>query len=296
MQSPGTRPRGAPPWETVHVPAPGRTVRARVLRPRGPHHGWLVWAHGGSWRSGSASDWHEACADLARHASYCVVSVDYRLAPQHRHPAALEDVLAVVEWAQDRAGREGSAPVAVGGDSAGATIAACAAVVRRDRGLALSAQVLAYPPLDPYCRAASYTRYAGNFPTQEGLTAAWRAYRGSPDTEDPPGLPSTPLWVEDLSGLAPAILGVGTLDPVLDDVRHYARRLRSAGNDLVYQEFDSGLHGAFLQPPAQDAGPDDPSALRRWLGASLRGRRPAEAAASPPGPAGRPGPELKETS
>lgn len=296
MQSPGIRPRGAPSWETVHVPAPGRTVPVRVLHPQGPHLGWLVWAHGGSWRSGSASDWHEACADLALHASYRVVAVDYRLAPGHRHPAALEDVLAVLDWAQDLAGREGPAPVAVGGDSAGGTLAACAAVVRRDRGLPLSAQVLAYPPLDPSCRAPSYTRYAGNFPTPQGLREAWRGYRGGPDTEDPPGLPSTPLWVEDLSGLAPAILGAGQFDPVLDDVRHYARRLRSAGNDLVYQEFARGLHGAFLQPPARAAGPDDPSALRRWLGTSLRGLRPAEAAVSPTGPAGRPGPEPKETS
>ncbi|MEE4494091.1 alpha/beta hydrolase fold domain-containing protein [Streptomyces sp. BE230] len=296
MHGPGIRPQAALTWETVHVAASGRTVPARVLRPKGPHRGWLVWAHGGSWRSGSAGDWHEACADLALHASYCVVSVDYRLAPKHRHPAALEDVLAVVDWAQEQAERAGVAPVAVGGDSAGATLAACAAVVRRDRGLALSAQVLAYPPLDPSCRAPSYTRYVGNFPTPQGLAEAWREYRGGPDAGDPPGLPSTPLWVEDLSGLAPAILGVGVFDPVLDDVRHYAGRLRSAGNDLVYQEFASGLHGAFLQPPGRLTGPDDPSALRRWLGTSLRDRRPAEAAASPPGPAAGPGPEPKEKS
>ncbi|MFC8451547.1 alpha/beta hydrolase [Kitasatospora sp. NPDC057223] len=245
-------------WKSAFVPGAEQPVPVRILRPAAGHRGWLVWAHGGSWRSGSAEGWHRACADLAVQAACTVVSVDYRLSPEHRHPAALQDVLAVLDWAQERAEEEGLPPVAVGGDSAGGTLAALAALVRRDRGQALSAQVLAYPPLDPECRAPSYTRYLNNFPTQESLVAAWEDFRG---TDGAGGYPSTPFEVEDLGALAPAILGVGALDPVADDVRDFARRLRAAGNEVVFQEFPQMLHAAFLMPQGQ---------LRQWLGAALR--------------------------
>ena len=78
-------------WHTTQIRVPSHpvTVPVRVLEPSGPRSGLLVWAHGGSWRSGSAQAWHHACADLAKTAGVTVVSVDYRLAPGHRHPAAL---------------------------------------------------------------------------------------------------------------------------------------------------------------------------------------------------------------
>ncbi len=249
-------------WKSALVPGATHQVPVRLLRPVAGHGGWLVWAHGGGWRSGSAKGWHRACADLAVQAACTVVSVDYRLSPEHRHPAALEDVLTVLDWAQDRAEEEGLPPVAVGGDSAGGTLAATAAVVRRDRGQPLSAQVLAYPPLDPECRAPSYARYLNNFPAQEALIAAWQDFRG-PDGAgtDGRGYPSTPFEVPDLSGLAPAILGVGAFDPVADDVRDFVRLLRAAGNDVLFKEFPQMLHAAFLMPRGQ---------LRTWLGAALR--------------------------
>ncbi|MGH4030986.1 alpha/beta hydrolase fold domain-containing protein [Actinomycetota bacterium Odt1-20B] len=218
--------------------------------------GWLVWAHGGSWRSGSVAEWAVALDDLARTASVRVVGVDYRLAPQHPYPAALLDVLSALEWAQERAGQ--GEPVSVGGDSAGATLAACAAVVRRDRQQPLAAQALAYPPLDPHCRAASYTNPALLGPSRTELLDAWQTYRGSATPD--PALPLTPYEKTDLSRLAPAVVAVGLLDPVLDDVRGYARRLLGAGCDVDLRQLPDTGHGV-LHTDAE---------LREWLGEALK--------------------------
>ncbi|MDP9865414.1 MULTISPECIES: alpha/beta hydrolase fold domain-containing protein [Streptosporangium] len=253
MTRPGTyRPPGAAGgrWWPVTLPGPGHDVPARVYRPGHAPHGWLVWAHGGSWRAGSAAGWHAATADLAHAAGATVVSVDYRLAPAHRHPAALTDLLAAMDWAQEH----GAGPVAVGGDSAGATLAASAALVWRDRHRPLAAQVLAYPPIDPGCHAPSYHRRPHAFPGPAELAAAWRDYRGGagrhPAATAPTPLYSTPAEATDLTGAAPAVLAVGTLDPVADDVLAYACRLRAAGTPTRLLRFPGGRHGAFLTDPA----------------------------------------------
>ncbi|MET8335370.1 alpha/beta hydrolase [Streptosporangium canum] len=249
-------------WEATTVPGPGHDVPLRVYRSGPAPRGVLVWAHGGSWSAGSAAGWHPACADLARAASATVVSVDYRLAPGHPHPAALLDLLTAMTWAQATA----DGPIAVGGDSAGGTIAACAALAWRDRRLPLAAQVLVYPPIDPRCQAPSYSRDPGAFPDRTGLLAAWRAYRGTARRHPAAGgatpLHSTPDEAADLTGLAPAIIAVGSLDPIADDVRGYAGHLRAAGNTVTFREFRGMRHGAFLTDPA----------LRRWLGAAYSRR------------------------
>ncbi len=264
--------RAAVRWEQVRIPSPSGPVPARVYRPgAAAPHGWLVWAHGGSWRAGSAQDWHGATAELARFSGFGVVSVDYRLAPGARHPAMVEDVLSALDWAREQAGD--TLPVAAGGDSAGATLAACAALASRDRGLPLAAQVLAYPPLDPGCTAASYHRFPDMFPTASYLISAWRAYQAPdrPRAADGTRLYSTPFEAADLRGLAPAILATGDLDPVGDDVHHYARLLRAAGVEVALREFRQTGHGAFLQPARGPAGPGphSPVTLRGWLGLAL---------------------------
>jgi acetyl esterase len=245
-------------WQQVALPVHNREVAARVYRPDGASGDWLVWAHGGSWSAGSVADWHLACADLARLAGCTVVSVEYRLAPAHPHPAALRDVLAVLDWVSARAGAP-SARLAVGGDSAGGTIAACAALVRRDQGRPLDAQVLAYPPLDPACAAASYRARPDLFPHRGHLLAAWRQYLADP--VDPIEY-STPFHATDLTGLGPTVLGVGDLDPVLDDVREYRRRLCAADNSVVYHEFPGMPHASFLL--------NGQNPLREWLASAFR--------------------------
>lgn len=267
-------------WGPVRLAAHSHAVPARVYRPARPLAGWLVWAHGGSWQTGSAADWHHATADLARASGWTVVSVDYRLAPEYTHPAGLDDVLTAVRWARGQAAAEseGDPPVvAVGGDSAGGTLAACAALVLRDRGERLAAQVLAYPPLDPACDAPSYRTAPAAFPTADWLRSAWRAYRGTGTGEKPrngsqngahDGLYSSPLEAAGrLGGLAPALLAVGDADPVRDEVTDYARQLRAAGNTVTLKVFAGAQHGAFLQPAA--AAPR-PGGFRPWLGSRLR--------------------------
>jgi acetyl esterase len=255
-------------WEAVTVPDPQHPVPVRIYRPARSGRDWLVWAHGGSWRAGSVEGWHDACADLADQSSHTVVSVGYRLAPRHPHPAALTDVLRAMDWAQSQAERESQGgAVMVGGDSAGGTIAACAALVWRDHDRPLAAQVLAYPPLDPQCAAPSYRRFPDAFPDRVTLIKAWRDYRSVDQTRTTRTrgtLPSTPFEAEDLTGLAPAIIGVGALDPVADDARTYAALLRAAGNKAELHEFPGLGHGAFLTDRA----------LRRWLGTTLSRRTP----------------------
>jgi acetyl esterase len=261
-------------WLSTAVPAGDRCVPVRLFRPTQPGDLWLVWAHGGSWTGGAVDGvWHRACADLARLAGATVVSVEYRLAPEHPHPAALHDVLAVMDWAEQRAEAErAGSRIAVGGDSAGGTIAACAALVWRDQRRALGAQVLAYPPIDPECTAASYRAAPESFPSRSGLRGSWLAYRG-PEYRwgGAPALYSTPAEATDLTGVAPAVLAVGGLDPVADDVRRYADRLNNDAVPVRFQEFPQLGHGAFLQPPpgaGSSVDSDDP--LRSWLGAALR--------------------------
>jgi acetyl esterase len=228
-----------------------------VYEPSVPPLGWLVWAHGGSWAAGSVADWHPACADLAAVTHCAVVSVDYRLAPAHRHPAAVQDMLAAVDWV---AATMGPVPIMTGGDSAGGTIAACAALIRRDTGRPLAGQVLVYPPLDPECRAASYARHPDGFPSRSWMLAAWRHYRGrQPDT----AWYSTPFEAADLTGAPPAVLAVGDCDPVGDDTLEYARRLRAAGCAVTLRTLPATGHGIF---PSSGPG----AGLRRWLGDALR--------------------------
>jgi len=241
-------------WRTEVIEAPDVLLPARVYTPEGRAGGCIVWAHGGSWRAGSVEDWHGACTRLSAASNWAVVSVEYRLAPRHPHPAPVRDVLDALDWASRRAvGADGPLPLAVGGDSAGGTIAACAALARRDLGRPLDLQVLAYPPFDPTCSAASYG--VGGFPDPRALRASWHAHRGRGATAEAEGitLHSTPLEAATFERLPPSILVVGTLDPVADDVRSYARLLREAGNEVELHELPGMFHGAFVTTEALPA-------------------------------------------
>ncbi|WP_345572345.1 alpha/beta hydrolase [Nonomuraea rosea] len=225
-------------------------VPARVYLPEGRRpDGVLVWAHGGSWQRGSAAEWHDATAALATRSGWTVISVDYRLAPRHRHPSAVQDVLTALTWAH---GEAAGSPLAVGGDSAGGTLAAGAALAARDRRLPLAAQVLAYPPFDPGCGSPSYHRSPSAFPQAAALRRAWRAWRGDGVTAvhdaDGTRLYATPWEAPTLAGVAPAVLAVGRDDPVHDDVEAYARRLREDGVPVRLLRPPGAVHGDVLRP------------------------------------------------
>lgn len=255
-------------WSVEHVPALGRKVPVRMFTPEPAKPGCLIWAHGGSWTRGSAEEWQMPCAELSWLSGHPVVSVDYRLAPAYQYPAAVQDILAVVAWLDHDQGWEERGGIAVGGDSAGATIAACAALEWRGQGSPLAAQILAYPPLDPWCNYPSYVKYTDIFPSRNTMIQAWDVYLG-PNFPGPGEISNvSPLLAEDLDGLPPAVLAVGTLDPVADDTRAYARRLRSFGSTVYLREFSGLGHGAFLNAPVVGRGGERDSSgnqFRGWL-------------------------------
>ncbi|WP_052398143.1 alpha/beta hydrolase [Streptomyces sp. NRRL F-5123] len=242
-------------WSDAVIPG-DPAVSARVFRPlpgRGAPTGFLVWAHGGSWQYGSVAQWHDVTARIAALSGWTVVSVDYRLAPRHRHPAPLEDLLTALEWTRLRSDASGSL-LAVGGDSSGATLAACAALAVRDRGGRLDAQVLAYPPLDPGFRAPGHRCDSRAFPTAAALRRAWSAHRGTAPTAlaaDGTVLHSTPLDAADHHGLAQAVLATGGLDPVSGDTLRYARILRDSRVPVHLHHPPGTGHADLLRPAGQ---------------------------------------------
>lgn len=268
--------RGDVSWRTVFLSADGHDVPVRVFTPGQPS-GWLVWAHGGSWSRGSVEQWHAPCVDLAARSSCVVVSVDYRLAPRHQHPAPVDDVLTAMTWVRQQMEHEGTPPalLAVGGDSAGGTLAASAALTWRDHGHPLAAQVLAYPPFDPSCQAASY-KDVGRFPDRFTMRAAWAAHLGAGTAATSHSRYASPLDAHAMENVASAILAVGDLDPVRDDVAAYAQRLRQANVHVIDRLFHDTGHGAFTatephSPPAsvRTAGEHRPT-MRTWLADTLR--------------------------
>lgn len=238
---------------TSTVASDGARVPILTHHPSTPR-GWLVWAHGGSWQHGSARTWAPVTGALAQRSGWAVASVDYRLAPEHRFPAAVLDMLAALTWAEDQTG---SLPVVVGGDSAGGTIAVIAALARRDDGGPVPPQLLAYPPLDPACARPSYTADPTAFPSAAELRAAWQRWLGSaPD----PRFPPTPLAASSLAGLAPVALVVGEHDPVRGDVTTYADRLRADGVPMGHTVVPGAGHAELLR-----SGSDVPAAVAAAL-------------------------------
>lgn len=231
--------------EPVSIPGPGSDLPARIYRPRatGPLP-TVVMFHGGGWVIGDL-DTHEVMArTIADLCEAVVVSVDYRLAPEHPFPAPLEDALAATRWAAahlDDLG--GDARLAVAGDSAGANLSAVVAQTFRDEGLPLTGQLLIYPASDmPGDYASRTDNGAGYF--LDTATMAWfmRAYVGERTPEELADPRLSPLH-GDLTGLAPAVVVVAQFDPLRDEGAAYAEALRAAGVPTESRTFDGLIHG-----------------------------------------------------
>lgn len=250
----------AVPWMDTEIDgADGAAVPLRVYEPVARPNVTLVWAHGGSWTRGSIESWHGACEALAALGAARIVSVGYRLAPQWAHPTAVMDVAAAIQWAQ----RTFQTPVLAGGDSAGGTLAAGAALWFRDNGLQLDGLLLAYPPLDPECDASSYRQPGQSFPPRAMLREAWQDYAGT--DEDLRAMPYlSPVHVESLEGLCRTSLLVGPTDPVRDDVAHFAARLEAAAVPVSVCTDPAVFHGQFL-----DAGAYRINPVHGWVQAHL---------------------------
>jgi acetyl esterase len=225
----------------------------------------LVYFHGGGWVFGSVERNDAAGRDLAVRTGAAVVSVDYRLAPEHPFPAAADDAWTVVRDVFARpAFYQCDGSVAVIGDSAGGNLAAVAAWRARDAGLALVHQALVYPVLDVAMDTPSYTEFASGF----GLDAkemAWFAqqYAAAADPADPR---LSPLRLPSAAGLPPATIVTAGCDVLRDEGERYGVRLAEAGVPVEVRRFDGAVHGFFGLPGLFDQAGE----AREYLAARLR--------------------------
>jgi acetyl esterase len=219
---------------------PARAYWPRALEPVGA----LVWLHGGGWCVGDLEGFDRVCRSVCNAAAAVLVSVDYRLAPEHRYPAAVHDADLAVAWARDHGARQlGFDPerVAVGGDSAGGNLAAVAALHARD---VLRAQLLVYPALNPAMDSASYREF-GDLPllSRDAMAFCWRTYLGAGDAPAAAEPDAAPLRATDLAGAPRAYIAVAGHDVLRDDGIAYARALEAAGVPVTLREFEDMSHG-----------------------------------------------------
>jgi acetyl esterase/lipase len=242
--------RGAPEpgvaLTPLTIPGGDGLMGARLYRPAilGLDAPLLIFAHQGGGVIGDLDTTENFCALLAATAGWPVVSIDYRLAPEHRFPAALEDMLAACRWAREAAATFGAAPgrIAVGGDSIGGHLAASACQALRRAGETQPAlQLLIYPALDAAGEQPSMSLYGQSWPlTAADMSWFMGHYLGPGDSPEDPRL--SPLREPDLTGLAPAVIVGAGFDPLLDQGEAYARGLIAAGGRAVYRCHDSLTH------------------------------------------------------
>lgn len=233
--------------EALELPGPAGPLRARLFAPplaAGDPPPLLVYYHGGGWVIGDLDTHDDPCRFLAANSGAKVLSVDYRLAPEHPFPAAAEDALAAYEWAAANAGRLGVDParIAVGGDSAGANLAAVTCLTARGTGAPAPAmQLLIYPVTETAGTAASRRTFAEGFLLTRG-DMDWFEERYLPsgvDREDPR---VALLNATDLTGLPPAYVAVAGFDPLRDEGEAFARRLREAGVRVALRRHPRLVH------------------------------------------------------
>jgi acetyl esterase len=230
----------------------GIPVRVYVPEREGPYP-TLVFYHGGGWVIGDLDTHDETCRVLTNEAECMVVSVDYRLAPEHPFPAPLEDCYTALEWVFDDslAMQVDTDNVAVGGDSAGGNLAAAVALLARDRGgPSIAHQSLMYPVTNHSYDTESYEENGeGYLLTKGAMEWFWDHYLESDiDGKNPY---ASPLLAESLEGLPPATVATCGFDPLRDEGAAYAQRLEEAGVDVNHINYDDAIHGIaqFLVEP-----------------------------------------------
>ena len=207
----------------------------------------LVYFHGGGWVIGTLDTHDGVCRHLAKQSQAVVVSVDYRLAPEHKFPAAAEDCYAATCWAADNAASLGADPkrLAVGGDSAGGNLAAVVSLMARDRGKPkIGFQMLIYPVTDHAYETASYRDNAdGYLLTKDAMVWFWNHYlTGAGDSAN---AYASPLRAKSFTGLPPAMVVTAEFDPLRDEGEAYAAKLREAGVPVKLKRYDGLVHGFF---------------------------------------------------
>jgi acetyl esterase len=256
----------------LSLPGPHGQVPCRLYLPdnveRPP---LMIYAHGGGFMQGSLPSWDAMLRELVRQSGVAALSVDYRLSPEHRFPVAFEEVVAMVRLAAREGNRLGIDParLAVGGDSAGANLALAAAVALRDAGeRALGCMLLIYGCFSTDTESESWQRFGrGAGLSQTQMRWIWETYLESPKQQK--DWRATPASAE-LSGLPPAHLIVGSLDPLLDDSHRLAARLKEAGVPCELSVYEGLNHGFIrygrLVAAARGAIADCAAALSKKLG------------------------------
>ena len=232
----------------------------------------MAYFHGGGWVTGNLDTHDSLCRRLAVALRGVVVAVDYRLAPEHPFPAAVDDAWTAVRWLAEHAAEFGvpDGRVLVGGDSAGGALAAAVAFRARDtRDVRIAAQLLLYPVLSHKLTTESYELFAdGYLLTRAAMAWFWQHY--APRESDRSHPEASPLCATDLSGLPPAVIVAAGYDPLRDEARAYASRLKDAGTPARLLEYPTQVHDflrrAHLFDVARAAFPEIATAVREAVG------------------------------
>jgi len=250
------------------VDAPDGPVPVREYHPLGDPDGTLMWFHGGGFVIGDLDTHDGLCRRLCNLSGARVIAVDYRLAPEHLFPAALNDCIAVYEWAVKTHGPK----IAIGGDSAGGNLAA--ALAQRQAAMRATApvlQVLCCPWLDLFADTSqgAHRDFAAGF-VLEQITLDWFRAQYVAKGHDPKDPALAPLRAADLTGLAPAYILTAEFDPLRDEGRAYAARLKSAGCEVTYIEAPGMIHNFYCMTRMVPAGPPALEAIAKAVSQALQ--------------------------
>jgi acetyl esterase len=251
-QRTATRQRPAPGPEVGAVtedavPAEGGTVPVRIFSPAGAPRALIVYYHGGGWVLGTLDEFDALARHLVSRTGATVVLVDYRLAPEHRYPVAAQDAWTALRWVDAHRDELAGArvPLIVAGDSAGGNLTAIVAQrAKAENGPDISLQVLVYPVTGDDLDNASYRDPANQLLlSRDSMIWFWDHY--APDRADRKNVDASPLYAADLSGLPPAVVLTAEHDPLHDEGKAYADKLRAAGVPVEYRDFPGQMHGFF---------------------------------------------------
>ena len=239
--------------EGRNIPGPGGDIPIRLYYPSGDApFPVMVYFHGGGWVIGDLDTHHAFCHALAKTGNCLVVSVDYRLAPEHRYPAAVEDAYAATRWVAENAEAIQADPdrFAVCGDSAGGHLAAVVSMMARDRkGPRIDLQILIYPITDCNFDTPSYIENKEGYNlTRDLMIWFWHHFLNNESEADDPYV--SPLRAQNLSGLPRALILTAGYDPLRDEGETYAKKLQEAGVKVTLSQYPGMIH-AFIRMTAQ---------------------------------------------
>ncbi len=214
----------------------------------------LIYYHGGGWCVGNLDSHDHVCRWLSACSNCVVIAVDYRMGPEHKFPAAVEDALAVCEWISTHAGELGidADRIAVGGDSAGGNLSAVVSLLAREQGSPhIACQLLIYPATEMWMSYPSHAAFGDGYRLTR-TSILWFINGYLRDGNDMHDFRASPLLAEDHSRLPPAFIMTAEFDPLVDEGEAYARKLEKAGVAVKYHCYDGMVHGFIAMPGAVD--------------------------------------------